>query len=145
MLSNKDKKEFLSKYKNLDRQISRGIEELERLNALAVKITPFYSQAPKSTGNPDRLQATVEHIILLKDELNKQTDQYIIMRLGILNAIDTVENDTLKLLLCYRYVDGLTWEQVAVKLNYSYMQICRLHGKALDMIILPQSCYRMLY
>ena len=30
-------------------------------------------------------------------------------------AIATVEDKTLQLLLQYRYIDGMTWEQIAVK------------------------------
>lgn len=35
-------------------------------------------------------------------------------------------------LIRLHYFQGLTWEQVAVKMNYSWRQVHRLHGKALE-------------
>lgn len=134
MLSNQEKKEYLNRYRSLDRKINRLLEELERWQSLATKITPCYSLMPKGNSNSDKLQTAVDNIIELQDVLNKKTDKYIDMRKDIDKAIDTVEDDTLQLLLCYRYIDNLTWEQVAVKMNYSYMQVCRLHGKALSKV-----------
>lgn len=32
------------------------------------------------------------------------------------------------------YLDGLTWEQVCVKMSYSWRQIHRIHGKALEIL-----------
>jgi DNA-directed RNA polymerase specialized sigma subunit len=49
-------------------------------------------------------------------------------------VIETVGDFTLQTLLKYRYIDGLTWEQTAVNMEYCYMQVCRLHGKALEKI-----------
>lgn len=34
-------------------------------------------------------------------------------------------------LLRLRYIDGLTWERVAVEMDYSWTQVHRLHGEAL--------------
>lgn len=37
-----------------------------------------------------------------------------------------------RLLLRLYYIDGLTWEQVAVNMNYSWTQVHRIHGRALQ-------------
>ena len=49
-------------------------------------------------------------------------------------AIDTVPDARLQELLRLRYIEGMTWERVAVQIDYSYMQVCRLHGKALSQL-----------
>ena len=49
-------------------------------------------------------------------------------------AINLVNDDALKLLLIKRYMSNKTFEQIAYEMNYSYMHICRLHGRALQEI-----------
>lgn len=53
----------------------------------------------------------------------------------ILEAIEQVEDGTLRALLIARYINFKTWEQVAVEMNYSYSQVVKyLHPKALHAI-----------
>ena len=47
-------------------------------------------------------------------------------------AINDIDDGTLSTLLLMRYVDGATFEQIAVDMGYCIMQIWRLHGKALE-------------
>ena len=56
------------------------------------------------------------------------------MREQIEGLIDKVEDQTLQTLLKYRYISGLRWEEIAVKMNYSYRSVCYLHIRALKMI-----------
>ena len=43
----------------------------------------------------------------------------------------------LRTLLELRYINCMTFEQIAVAMSYSYKQVCRLHGKALLEIRCP--------
>ena len=52
----------------------------------------------------------------------------------IYRAIRTVEDPTRRLLLEYRYIHGLTWEQVAERMGYDLRWVHRLHGKALGQL-----------
>ena len=38
------------------------------------------------------------------------------------------------MLMRYRYIDGLKWEEVAVRMNYSWTQTHDIHGKALKQL-----------
>ena len=51
-------------------------------------------------------------------------------QLAIETAIERLE-PTARMLLRYRYMDGLKWEEVCVRMNYSWRQTHRLHGEAL--------------
>ena len=48
-------------------------------------------------------------------------------------AIDALE-PTARMLLRYRYLDGLKWEEVCVRMNYSWMQTHRIHANALNQL-----------
>ena len=48
-------------------------------------------------------------------------------------AIETLD-PTARMLLRYRYMDGLKWEEVCVRMNYSWMQTHRIHANALNQL-----------
>lgn len=128
---NRVKEDWLNRYRKLDTEIDRKCEELSRWRSRAEKITPTLSQAPGGGGNGDRVADAVEKIMGIEEEINADVDRLISIRSEVEKAIKSVPDETLRTLLELRYIDGLTWEKIAVRMNYCYMQVCRLHGKAL--------------
>ena len=63
------------------------------------------------------------------------------IRMDIIRTIDRMNNPEEVRLLHLRYVDGYTWERIAVEMNYTYQWVAGpLHGEALqslDRIINP--------
>ena len=41
------------------------------------------------------------------------------------------ETGLFQTVLKYRYLEHLQWEEIAVKMNYSYRGVTKIHGKAL--------------
>lgn len=68
----------------------------------------------------------------LEGKLKGQVNDAINRRNQIETAIQTVSNADLRLLLKLRYIDGDTWETIAVKMNYNYRWTLYLHGRALQ-------------
>ena len=62
--------------------------------------------------------------------------EHVVLRDEIEAAIRTVPEERLRTLLRFRHINGWTLERIAGEMNYSYMQICRLHGKALSEMML---------
>ncbi len=67
---------------------------------------------------------------LLYDRLVDSTE----LRRQIALAISAVPERRLRLLLEYRYIDDLTWEQVASALTSDYRWTLRLHDRALALM-----------
>ena len=67
----------------------------------------------------------------LEDLIDSRVDELVKIKREILAAVAQVTDEKLRTLLTERYVSFLTWEQIAVNLGYSYMHVCRLHGRAL--------------
>ena len=61
-------------------------------------------------------------------------DRSIDLQREIRAAIATVPEVRLRTLLEYKYINLLTLDETAVRMNYSYPQICRLHGRALQSV-----------
>jgi len=53
-------------------------------------------------------------------------------------VIDQLEDSKLKMLLIYRYIDWLSWSEIAKNLVYSSATVRRWHVKALAQIVLPK-------
>lgn len=45
--------------------------------------------------------------------------------------IESLDNETERLLMRKRYIQGLCWEDICVELHYGWAQIHRIHAKAL--------------
>lgn len=128
------KKEYLQQYKTLDNYINSQVEELEKWKAIATKITPAYSDMPKGNGGGDKIQTAVERIIEIKDELDRSVDEFVKLKNDIRKKINAVDDIKLRMLLEYRYIDGFTFEQIAVSMNYTYRNIIYMHGSALNKV-----------
>lgn len=86
-----------------------------------------------SKGDNAKLDAQIDR----KDEvlkLYKQKEAALTAAmLEVEEAILVLEPRERTLIRLY-YLEGLTWEQVAVKMSYSWRQVHRIHGKTLEIL-----------
>lgn len=139
------KKKWLQQYHTLAREIDRtnrrinsALQEIEVLRATAEKSTTILTGISSGGGFKGPEDVWVK-LIDLSNEVNQLVDKYVDERREaerkhkeIANAIISIDDGALKTLLLMRYVDGETFEQIAVNMGYCIMQIWRLHGKALE-------------
>ena len=131
-VTNRDKIKYLKRYINLDREIDRKLEEVARLRSKLTRITQVYSTEPRGGGSIyGKTEEIIAKIVDLEKEIDADVDRLVAIRDGIKTIIEAVEDDRERLLLQYRYLDGWTFEKIAVEMNYSWRQIHRLHSKAL--------------
>lgn len=137
ILTNEEKQVYLQRYGCSGLQVSRLEEELayweEKMKGM---MTPLFSSIVDEP-DADRIQRCVQNIARLRRKLIKQMGEKTQLRQDIADWIDTVKDERLHLLLCYRYLDGLTWERIAENMHYSCKQIYRLHKKALGDLAFP--------
>lgn len=138
-MTNQEKKKWLLEYRKLDQDIERDMEELQRLKSRAEKITSSVSGMPKGGNQGDRLQLAVDRICELEERLNGKIDAAVKRRKEMEAAITTVEDRTLQLILRYKYIDDMHWDEIAEKIHYSFRHTTKLHGKALTQIKMPHN------
>lgn len=129
-----EKVKFLKRYKQIDKEINQLLLEKSEIFSLGTKITPTYSDMLKGTSESDKVQSTVEKLEEYERKIDIKIDDWCEAKLDIEKAIHTVESDKLRLLLRYRYINGWTFEQIAVQMHYTWRQINRLHKKAINVI-----------
>ena len=130
--NNQDKIKYLKRYINLDREIDRKLEEVARLRSKLIRVTELFTAEPKGGGSIyGKTEEMLAKIVDLEREIDADIDRLVAIRDGIKTIIEAVEDDRERLLLQYRYLDGKTFEKIAVEMNYSWRQIHRLHSRAL--------------
>lgn len=131
-----EKKEYLRNYRRFGKEIDRKIEECKRLRSWITKITPAFSDMPKGQGTGGDLSRGIEKLIEADEQLNADIDRYIEQRIKIAKAIEELKDVTHRTVMAMYYLNGKTWEKIAEDMGYSYVHICRLHGIALEKIML---------
>lgn len=132
-MNNQDKKFWLSRYQfalSAVKWLDNDRKQWEDKLAGCAKTL----DAPTTSQARDTLQAAVATIMERKEQIVSQIGQAAALAREIEQAIESLEDDRLRLLLRYRYISGWTWERIAVEMGYAYRQVTRLHGKALEEI-----------
>ena len=133
-------KEELKKYVKMDAQLKRLEQAIaETRSWLEKPSSTAWSFSPSSAGRKRDLSDGIAKLEALLDDYNARWDALIDERARIEAAIAAIADPVEQALLGYRYVDGLQWEQICVKLNYSWAQTHRVHASALKNIAEPQS------
>lgn len=136
---NEQKIRYLSRYRRLNERIDRLLEEQSRWRERALKITPTLSQAPGGGESGSPIERPMDKVLEIDVEINREIDEMQIARKEIRETLNQLEDESLKLLMEYRYIDGMTWEQIAVKMHYGFQWVCKLHGRALNCLRIKEA------
>lgn len=129
-------KQTLHNHRSMELEIQQLNELIEMIDARihAAKTTNL-SLSPKGDGfSHDAISASIARLESLRALYNSKWDKLIDTRAEIELAIDCLEPHE-RLLIRYRYIDGLDWGNVAKRLNYSYRHTTRLHGEILKKLL----------
>lgn len=132
-MTNKEKKAWLLRYREAIHDIDCREREMEEWRLRAEKITKTISDMPRGGKalNIDDIIAEMDEI--LRDVKQKVKESKLI-QLEIEIAIEELEDPVLERLMKCRYINQMTWKQIAIVMGYEERQIYRLHGKALERI-----------
>lgn len=135
-ISNREKIIYLKQYVILDKKIDRMIAEAERLRARLGKLTPTLSDMPGGGGSIYKSAdiAIIDKIVDLEAEINQKIDRVIDLKREIERIIDSIDDEREKLLMQYRYLDGMTFEWIASTMHYHWRSVHKIHVRALSKI-----------
>ena len=129
-------KEYLLQYREAVRRATAAQDHLDELRAMAERITPNYGSSGgggKQTG--DKLGAAVARLVDAESRVSDELELLEATERDVISTIGKITDETLHTLLYERYINGKTWEQIAVVMNYSYQHIVHyLHPKALNAV-----------
>ena len=73
-------------------------------------------------------------IIDLEAEINEDVIRLVDTKKDIIHKSKSVDSVEYQTLLELRYLNYMTWEQIAVEMNYELRWLYRVHSRALDAI-----------
>lgn len=133
-LNIQEKKQFLQQYHTAEQEEQRLSSEITRWKLRTVETDEYYRNLPSTEDSSQELAGALCQINDLTRQLILQRSKLAALRQSVGAAIDEIQDTKLQELLRLRYIDGMTWERISEYMNYSYMQISRLHSKALSQL-----------
>ena len=125
-------KEYLHQYRNIQREI----EDIDRRMAqirlkYAAPSAINYSDMPKAHNSEHDLS---DYIVKMDELTDYMISKYTRLRgieVDIYMRVDRMENQRERELLRYRYIDGMTWTEIADALDTTERNVYFIHGRAL--------------
>lgn len=127
-------KRELSQLYYLSREIKRDKRRLKELEALAEGTTQHLTGMPIAPGFGDKTARYAIEIMELKEIVECNLRRYMIEYNRLMRFISEVEDSQMRQILTLRYVNGMTWQRIAMEIgetDESYPR--RKHNKFLKL------------
>jgi len=129
-----DTKSYLKRAMLAQAEISYLREQIQYLREKIMNVGSVVNDDMKvqTSKSYDTMGDTVASICDREDELKEKMDAYAKIERKVSEKIDEVKEQKYRDLLRYRYILGLTYDQIADRMNYSTRHIARMHDKAVE-------------
>ena len=128
-------KEYLGQAYRIDQRINSKLQQVDSLRSLTQKITASYDgEVVSHTRNVTSLQDTIIRLMEAEEELNRQIDELVDLKMDIARLIDQVHNESFRLILEKRYLCFLQWDQIAAEMHYSRRWVLNKHDRAVEVV-----------
>ena len=126
-------KNFLSRARELDREINRTVDRLGDLYAAVTKCTSQLTGMPG--GHNDRaFEDRMGKYMLLRDEINADIDRLVDLKTEICALIDTLPEEKHRNVLERFYLQGMSCREIGAELDYDPHYVLKLKRDALKLL-----------
>lgn len=125
-------KAILSSYRHALIRTEAALDELYKLRKCRDQLTAYLTETPGVDKIPrSPVESAVARIERVERIIAEGVERLEATADRVRRIIESVEDEPSRDLLTLRYLDGLRWEEIAVRLCYTYRHVTRLHGRAL--------------
>lgn len=135
-------KEYLMQAYRLDNRIKLDTEEYRTIREMAQGLSAVrYDSNTTQSNTPSDASfvKALNQLWELEQKLNEELCMLSALRVQIRDVIDTVKNPNERLVLSYRYMQEMKWEQIAQEMSADAKTIRRWHGDALSHVVMPKN------
>lgn len=134
-----EKREWLQRYRKAARIERIKLDEVEQYRAAAEHVTQVLSGLPGGAGDGQALPRAVERIMDAMQEANAQVMECQQIRKEVMDTMaQTVDMQDYGILYM-RYIGGMKWEQIAVKIGMDVSRVYRRHKAAVKALDIPEN------
>lgn len=127
-------KDELKQYRFKMMRVDEALEEYERFKTRAEKMTAVFSGVASHTNKiSDKVGDNVVVMADIEKEYHKRWQDAEMERIALIDKIRCVD-EPYRTILFMKYVQNKNFEFIATEIGYSYKQILRLHGQALQLL-----------
>ena len=130
-MNNEEKKQYLRRYQEAKKRAKMIQEEIDELRSSKTSPVGLGDGLPHGSGTSD-LSGYAARWDALVRELEAEKEMQMVTYREIRQQISMVPDPTEQEILSRRYLLWQGWEKIAVEMGYSYRNITRLHGYALQ-------------
>lgn len=125
-------KEKLREIKWMDRRIDSLVRQIE-YERERIRTTDYTKDKVQSSNGSDLSDAVAKLDEYVK-YLDAKINDIVSKKKELQDLVDELQSPYWDVISIYYFESGNTWEQVAVKMQYSYPQVQWIHGKALRIL-----------
>lgn len=121
--------------------LKEHVKKLSEAEGLKFEIDQMYQtmKSPVITGMPSAHSSDTDKLGNILWKIQQKEIRYL-AKLDIIldeekeieKVIETLEDSRERTIMRYRYITGMTWEEICVRVNYSWQHTHRLHAEALS-------------
>lgn len=132
-------KQYLKQAYRLNELIESNKKELEDLRLIASSVPGIdYSKerVQSSPAGDAGFTRIISKVIELEQAINDDTERMLSLKLEIRETINSLNDNDEKLLLRYRYLNFMQWDDICDSMKVSMRTAHRIHASALNNIII---------
>ena len=135
-------KEYLRQAYRLDNRIHSDLAEMDNLREMAGSVgSPGFDERPNNPNRPTEAPFVkcLEKMWDLEAKINKETGKLVSLKTQIREVIAGVTDIDEQMVLRYRYIHNMSWEQIGNELYVDERTVRRWHGQALLHVKMPEN------
>lgn len=127
-------KQYLNQVRILNIKIDHRIKQAEEIKQKAFMLSAVDTTKDKVQNSNTEYTALhfIEKYVDMMRKIDEMIDRYVDLKNEIITKIDSLEDERYVEILYYRYIDGLLFSEIALKMNYTKDHVWRLHRYALQ-------------
>ena len=120
-------REYMENAVKIDQKIRDKWEQIQNLESMVTNMSASISDMPGSGNrNVHKFEDMIIKLTEQKDKLLMDLNELVKIKIEVMNMINQVDNWEQHEVLVERYINGLSWEEISVKLIYNIRHVFRL-------------------
>ena len=125
----------LDEYRIIVQEIESLLLQREELMTTRNRITASLIGMPRAGNDPHKMEQWIDKLIDLDNKLDTEIDKLFQSNDFTRERINILPTSHMKNAMLFHYINGLSWQETADKMNYSIQRVYQWRAMALKTLI----------